>query len=462
MAPALMPLDTHDLSAETPDLAVLPWLTRMRAVRDFLTSLVQQTCAPFSLAICGSAVIGTLRADSDIELLIVAAPDTADTILDCPLVRHAFGLSVDSKVRDALKTGDIDAIRFPESDFLGVRFCVNLFTTTLCQKISVLDDGPVLKFRDSPKHERAIFRGFSYHRNGDSREVDVSSAPFATGYVSETRIVQMDAGQPFFHIIGDKFFTAVFTWDELNARQYQHAFRNAIRAICHGDPTGFLHNRLSASRSQLERISRDAVDVDLEEAISAAQPRLCQVSGPSGVGKDTVIRALLERFPTVGTLRPHTTRTRRPGCSNEYSHVTEQEFLSRMLDDAWLFWHYDGEDSARTPKYYGILRSHLRDALANRSYILFSVGNRWAARFFKSRFPRCTTILLSPQSTSQVLRQLRSRGTDTEAEICLRADPTETATVSTGQLHDYVIINPEGSPHVAINEVTHILGLSND
>jgi guanylate kinase len=453
---------TTTVAAQTPDPAPPPWLTGMRMVRDFLTSLMHQTSAPFSLAICGSAVVGTLRADSDIELLIVAAPDTAEEILDSLLVRRVFGLSVDSRVRDSLSAGVIDAIRFPESYFQGVRLCVNLFTTTLCRRIAALDDGPVLKFRDSPKHERAIFRGLSYHQDGAARDVEVSSMPFADGYLSETRIVRIDAGAPFLHIIGDKFFTAVFAWDELNARRYQHAFRNAIRSLGHGDPTGFLHNRPSASSSQLARMSRDADDVALEEAISAAQSRLCQVSGPSGVGKDTVIRALLERFPAIGTIQPYTTRARRPGYASEYSHVTEQDFLSLMLNDAFLFWHYDGEDSAGTPRYYGISRSHLHDALANRTRLLFSVGNRWAARYFKARFPRCTTIWLSPQSRSQLVRHLRSRGTDTEADIRLRADANEIATVPIGQPHDYVIVNQEGSPRVAIDEVTRILGLSHD
>src|SRR5438309_9139876 len=127
------------------------------------------------------------------------------------------------------------------------------------------------------------------------------------------------------------------------------------------------------------------------------QGLLIVISGPSGVGKDTVLRRLFELAPELRYSVSYTTRPKRPGeiDGQSYRFVTEPEFLDLIAKKEFLEWAkvYD--------HYYGTSRRQVEDALKRGEDIILKIDVQGAA-FVKRRRPppdRKSTRLNSSHSS---------------------------------------------------------------
>lgn len=97
-----------------------------------------------------------------------------------------------------------------------------------------------------------------------------------------------------------------------------------------------------------------------------AQIRLVTFTGASGVGKTTILKSLLNHFPSSAVLESVTTRSERPTeFDGEYRHVSQEEFAKLRERGAFLEWavvHHD---------YYGVLKESIDHILADASCIYF-------------------------------------------------------------------------------------------
>lgn len=137
------------------------------------------------------------------------------------------------------------------------------------------------------------------------------------------------------------------------------------------------------------------------------------VSGPSGVGKDTVIGELRGAHPEIGKTVSATTRAPRAGEREgvNYFYRTEEQFHEMVRRDEIV------ESNLYSGYYYGTLRSEVDRLLAQNTPVVLNIDVHGAANI-KRLYPGATTIFLLPPSWEVLEGRLRGRGSnETEEEI---------------------------------------------
>ena len=136
------------------------------------------------------------------------------------------------------------------------------------------------------------------------------------------------------------------------------------------------------------------------------------VTGPSGAGKGTLIRALIERVPDLEVAISATTRPQRPGEENgrEYWFLTEGDFAARVAEGAFLEWvEYVSH------KCYGTLRSEI-DRIAEHGRVCVLELELDGALHVQAEVPGACTIFISAD-VDELERRLRERATESTGEI---------------------------------------------
>ena len=136
------------------------------------------------------------------------------------------------------------------------------------------------------------------------------------------------------------------------------------------------------------------------------------VTGPSGAGKGTLIRGLIERVPGLKVAISATTRPQRPGEENgrEYWFLTEGDFAARVAEGAFLEWvEYVSH------KCYGTLRSEI-DRIAEHGRVCVLELELDGALHVQAEVPGACTIFISAD-VDELERRLRERATESTGEI---------------------------------------------
>ncbi len=141
-------------------------------------------------------------------------------------------------------------------------------------------------------------------------------------------------------------------------------------------------------------------------------PTVLVVTGPSGAGKGTLIRELVERVPGIEVTVSATTRERRRGEEDgrEYWFLTDDEFLARVERGEFLE-HVEFVSGHR----YGTLRSELDRIAANGHVPLLELETEGALRV-KREVSGAVTIFISAR-VDELERRLRERATESAGEI---------------------------------------------
>lgn len=164
--------------------------------------------------------------------------------------------------------------------------------------------------------------------------------------------------------------------------------------------------------------------------------KLLVISGPSGVGKGTLVKALKARRADVVESISCTTRSPRKGETHgkEYFFLTKEEFLRRIAENDFL--EYDEHFG----NYYGTPKSFVRQMLQEKSVILeIDVVGALNA---KKAIPESVLIMIAPPSVDELKRRLIGRGTETHEAIENRLSRLEYE-LSQQDKYDYVVINDE-------------------
>ena len=163
---------------------------------------------------------------------------------------------------------------------------------------------------------------------------------------------------------------------------------------------------------------------------------LLAVSGPSGVGKGTMVKTLIARRADVVESVSCTTRAPREGevHGKHYFFLSKEEFTRRIQEDDFL--EYDEHFG----NYYGTPKSFVRETLKEKSVIMEIdvVG----AKLAKKTFPECVLVMVVPPSMDELKRRLQGRGSETEEQILGRLQRMEYE-LSHLDEYDYVIVNDD-------------------
>jgi guanylate kinase len=136
------------------------------------------------------------------------------------------------------------------------------------------------------------------------------------------------------------------------------------------------------------------------------------ITGPSGVGKGTLIRGLLSRVPLLELSVSATTRPPRPGEVDgvDYHFLTPAEFERRIEEGDFLEWaSYSGNR-------YGTLRSEIEKRLAAGVPIVLEIEVQ-GARQVRRAMPEAIAVFISPPSREALRTRLVGRGTDSSDQV---------------------------------------------
>jgi guanylate kinase len=163
--------------------------------------------------------------------------------------------------------------------------------------------------------------------------------------------------------------------------------------------------------------------------------KLVVITGPSGVGKGTIVKALMSKYSHIFLSISATTRAPRQGEVNEkdYYFLSHLEFEQMINDHQLLEWaEYAGN-------YYGTPRQPVLEQIKQGKIIILEI-EVLGAKLVKESFPLATRIFILPPSLDILEQRLRGRATDAEEVIVKRlAKAKEELAVS--HEFDYQVIN---------------------
>ncbi|RNB79293.1 guanylate kinase [Brevibacillus panacihumi] len=161
------------------------------------------------------------------------------------------------------------------------------------------------------------------------------------------------------------------------------------------------------------------------------------LSGPAGVGKGTVCKALRERMPDLVYSVSATTRQPRPGEVEgvNYFFKSKEEFRRMIEQDELLEWaEYVGN-------YYGTPRAFVDSMLASGRDVILEIEVQGALQV-KEKFPQGTFLFLAPPDLEVLENRIIGRGTESEETIRKRMEVAR-AEIELMDHYDYVVVNDE-------------------
>jgi guanylate kinase len=181
------------------------------------------------------------------------------------------------------------------------------------------------------------------------------------------------------------------------------------------------------------------------------RPRLFIISGPSGVGKDTVIEVLRQRYPEAYFAVTATTRDRRPGEIDGYHYyfMDAAAFAEHKRDGEFL------ESAVVYGFHYGVPRGPIRAALARGQDVFIKVDVQ-GAESIRALAPLAISIFLAPESMTSLLHRLRSRKTE-DADVLMRRFGTASREMTKASEFDYVIFNESDRVEQTVDQICAIV-----
>jgi guanylate kinase len=161
------------------------------------------------------------------------------------------------------------------------------------------------------------------------------------------------------------------------------------------------------------------------------------IAAPSGAGKTTLVKAMVERHPELRFSVSYTSREQRknevPG--QDYFFVAPAQFLKLEADGELL------ESALVFDNHYGTSRSQVEGHLTNGDNVILEIDWQGAQQVRRS-MPGCISIFILPPSRAELARRLRARRTDSDAVIERRLHDAQ-GDMSHWDEFDYCIINDE-------------------
>lgn len=163
--------------------------------------------------------------------------------------------------------------------------------------------------------------------------------------------------------------------------------------------------------------------------------KLIVLTGPSGVGKGTLLRSLLQQHPQLYLSISATTRQPRPGevDGKHYYFISRQQFEEMVVGGELLEWaEYAGN-------YYGTPRTPVVERIELGQSVILEI-ELIGARQIQETFPQALRIFILPPSVAELERRIRDRGQDSQDAIARRLERAK-AEIAAADEFDLQIVN---------------------
>ncbi len=172
------------------------------------------------------------------------------------------------------------------------------------------------------------------------------------------------------------------------------------------------------------------------------------ITGPSGVGKGTMIRALIDRMPALELAVSATTRAPRPGEQDgvDYHYLDAAEFDLRVADGEFV------EHAEYSGNRYGTLRSELDDRTTRGRPVVLEIEVQ-GARQLRDAVPEAIQVFVAPPSFDALRARLLGRGTDTPEQVERRLRTARGELDAQGEFRHVVVNDRLESAIVALEEI---------
>ncbi len=181
-----------------------------------------------------------------------------------------------------------------------------------------------------------------------------------------------------------------------------------------------------------------------------ARGKLIIISGPSGVGKSTITRALVERLKEAYLSVSVTTRPQAPSEQNgrEYWFISREQFHQRIEAGSLL------EYAEVFGNLYGTPRDKTEETLNAGKTVILEIDVQ-GARQVKAIYPQATMIFILPPSDKTLAERMRRRGRESGAIAARRLSAAGSETAAAWQYYDHMVVNDDLEQ--AIGEVMQII-----
>ena len=180
-------------------------------------------------------------------------------------------------------------------------------------------------------------------------------------------------------------------------------------------------------------------------------PLLVIISGPSGVGKDTLLQFMKDRGHDFSFVVTMTSREIRLGEveGRDYFFVSRSGFESMIARDELI------EYSIVYGQYKGIPKEQVRNAFASGKDVVMRIDVQGAQKI-NALVPNAVTIFLMPDSELELIRRLRERKTESEPELQRRIDTARSEMLRKTEF-DYCVVNHQNGQDDAVDQILGII-----
>ena len=171
------------------------------------------------------------------------------------------------------------------------------------------------------------------------------------------------------------------------------------------------------------------------DSISQNEGKLVVISGPSGAGKGTVIKKLLDLCPELKFSVSATTRTKRPKETDgvDYYFLSQEKFESMIENDDFFEW------AIYVNNLYGTPKKPIYDHMKNGCTVILDIEIQGASQVM-CKNPDAVSVFILPPNEQELERRLRNRGTDSEEKLIARLERAKLEVLEKSK-YKHVVIN---------------------
>lgn len=165
--------------------------------------------------------------------------------------------------------------------------------------------------------------------------------------------------------------------------------------------------------------------------------KLIIVSAPSGAGKTTLVKHLLDNLDSIEFSVSCATRSPREGeiDGKDYYFISAEEFKQKIENEEFAEW-----EEVYAGSYYGTLKSEIEQIWANGKSVIFDIDVIGGLNLKKLYPENSISVFIMPPSVEELERRLRARNTESEEKLRMRVEKAENELILAPQF-DVVIVN---------------------